>query len=83
MEPTTEQIIASAMALPPNQRAEIVAALQQSINGDDRGFTDADIESAWQQEIGKRLQDIDKKTVKPIPSEKAWKLINGDISPEV
>ena len=84
---TPEQIIASAMALPPDQRAAIITALQESIPSEaiDHGPEDPanEVETAWNNEIAKRIDDIDSGRIETVESDEAWKIINGDTSPQV
>ena len=86
MKQTPEQIISSPMALPAEQRAAIISALQDTIVSDtfDHGPAEAqdEVEAAWAAEIKQRVEDIRSGKVQTISSEEAWKLIDGD-TPQV
>ena len=82
MKQTPEQIINSAMALPVEQRAAIITALQETILGDDvdHGLCDSqnEVKEAWAKEIKQRVDDVRKGKIKTIPSAEAWELIDDD-----
>jgi len=84
---TSHEIIASALQMPLAERERIVEALQESLIDEtiDHGPEEpADaVESAWSEEIARRIADIDSGRVKTISSEDAWKIINGKAPPEV
>ena len=61
----TNEILNNALLQPEKDRARIAEALIASLDIK----TDPDIEQAWQQEIDKRLREIDKGVVKCIPWE--------------
>ena len=61
----TNEILNNALLQPEKDRARIAEALIASLDIK----TDPDIELAWQQEIDKRLSEIDKGVVKCIPWE--------------
>ena len=80
------EIIASALRLPQAERERIVAALRESLIDEtiDDGSEEPseEVEAAWStQEIARRIADIDSSRVKTIPSEEAWKIINGEALP--
>ena len=62
---TVEEIIGYAMRQPAKERARIAEALITSLDPQ----PGADIEVAWQQEIDKRLREMDSDAVKCIPWE--------------
>ena len=59
------EILDSALRQPENERARIAETLIASLDAE----TDLQIEQAWQQEIDKRLGEIDSGAVKCIPWE--------------
>lgn len=66
------EILKEALALPAEARAALADSLWDSL---DTEF-DADAEDAWQQEIRRRLADLDSGAVKTIPwSEARSKLL--------
>jgi putative addiction module component (TIGR02574 family) len=82
---TPHEIIASALQLPLSDRERIVEALQESLIDEtiDHGPEEPaeEVEAAWSEEIARRIDDIDSGRVKTIPSEDAWKIINGEAPP--
>lgn len=82
---TSQEIIASALQLPWAERERIVEALQESLIDEsiDHGPEEPadEVEAAWSEEIARRIADIDSGRVKTIPSEEAWKIINGEKPP--
>jgi putative addiction module component (TIGR02574 family) len=83
---TPHEIIASALQLPLAEREQIVEALQESLIDEtiDHGPEEPadEVEAAWSEEIARRIADIDSGRVKTIPSEEAWKIINGEAPPD-
>jgi len=84
---TTHEIIVSALQLPIAAREEVIVALQESlIDADvDHGPTEPadEVEAAWSDEIARRIADIDSGRVKTIPSDEAWKYIDGKSPPNL
>lgn len=82
---TSQEIIASALQLSLAERERIVVSLQESLIDDsiDHGPEEPadEVEAAWGEEIARRIADIDSGRVKTIPSEEAWKIINGEALP--
>ncbi|MDB2686975.1 addiction module protein [Mariniblastus sp.] len=81
MKQTPQQIITSALLLPAEQRDLIISALQETIlDNVDHGPSDSPsaVESAWADEIKRRIGDVRTGHVQTIPSAEAWRLINGD-----
>jgi putative addiction module component (TIGR02574 family) len=65
MSHAAEQLLEAAMALPDDERAEVVARLQESLGG----FANAEIAAEWEAEIADRLKAIDDGSVELIPAE--------------
>jgi putative addiction module component (TIGR02574 family) len=82
---TTEQIIETVLRLPLKEQGRIYDALHESLVDDmiDHGPEEPadDVEAAWSQELARRIADIDSGKVKTIPSEEAWKMIDGQTPP--
>ncbi|MFO0788092.1 MAG: addiction module protein [Pirellulales bacterium] len=82
---TIGEIIASALQLPPAEREKIVIALRESLEDDSIDHCPEElpdeVAAAWSAEIARRIADIDSGRVKTIPSEEAWKIINGEAPP--
>ena len=84
---TSHEIIASALQLPLAEREQIVEALQESLIDEtiDHGPEEPadEVETAWSEEIARRIADIDSGRVKTIPSEEAERMIRGDVRPNI
>jgi putative addiction module component (TIGR02574 family) len=64
MIPDANNLLASALLLPGEQRAHLAASLIDSL--------DQDRQSAWNAEIFRRVQELDDGTVTPIPWSEKW-----------
>ena len=51
----TMELLQKALALPPEERTALVRSLMESLEGP----VDADSELAWNQEIARRVEDLD------------------------
>jgi putative addiction module component (TIGR02574 family) len=82
---STHDIIVSALQLPLAAREEVINALQESMidNSIEHPPVGGEDDAAWSEEIARRIADIDSGRVKTIPSEDAWKIINGQAPPKV
>jgi hypothetical protein len=82
---TTEQIIETVLRLPLREQGRVYDALHESLVDEtiDHGPEDPieDVEASWSQEIARRIAEIDSGKVKTIPSEEAWKMIDGQSPP--
>ena len=65
MTDKSQAIVEQALKLSPTERAEVAEKLIVSLDE----VPDTDVEQAWQEEIQKRLQQIDRGEVKTIPWE--------------
>lgn len=63
MERSAEALLKKALALPEEDRAEVAGALLNSLEP----VEDADIESAWRQEVASRVAALDAGEVQTIP----------------
>jgi len=71
------ELLKKALALPDKERADLAASLIDSLD-----YTvDEDVEAAWQEEISRRLKDLDSGRVRTIPWEevrrKAYTMLHG------
>lgn len=66
-----EKILGEALELPEGDRADLAAALLESLDED----VDEEVEAAWSEEIARRIQEVESGAVKPIPWVKARQLI--------
>ena len=55
MQGSSESILDQALRLPVHERAEVAKQLIQSLDA----TTDMEVESAWQEEIQRRLSELD------------------------
>ena len=78
MVPTAEELLKQALELPEEARAELAAALVESVDGP-HDAPEA-VEASWRDEIGRRIRELETDTIKPIPWEEARRLIFGDDS---
>jgi putative addiction module component (TIGR02574 family) len=69
MDTHAEQILQSALSLPPDDRVEIAESLIQSLD-EERA---AEIEAAWAEEIKRRLESIDKGQAQFIPADEVMR----------
>jgi len=74
MNTTSQQLLQSALLLPEADLAEIAAELIGSLDGE----TGEDVEAAWDEEIKRRIEEIDSGKVKMVPWEEARKMIFGE-----
>jgi putative addiction module component (TIGR02574 family) len=63
MTPEIEELLKKAMSLPPEARADLASSLIDSLDP----TVDEDVEAAWQQEIARRVEELESGKVKPIP----------------
>lgn len=71
MDVDIQKIYVSALQLPERDRADLAASLLASI---DRSF-DSDTQTAWAEEIDRRLAELGNGTVNPIPWKEARQVI--------
>jgi putative addiction module component (TIGR02574 family) len=71
------ELLKQALTLPDEERAELAASLIDSLDT----TVDNNVEAAWQEEIARRLDEMESGKVKGIPWEevrrKAHKLLHG------
>ena len=70
----TEQIVAAALALPEDDRLELVDRLIESLDGP----PDDDVERAWADEIARRLEEVRSGKVVTVPWEVVRKRLQED-----
>jgi putative addiction module component (TIGR02574 family) len=74
MTQQAKTLLADALRLPENERADIAALLMDSLEPE----ADADAESAWGVEIQKRIEDLQSGRVKALPWSDALRSILED-----
>ncbi len=62
--PQPKEIVEAALQLPPEQREEVINDLWASLDGD--------LGDQWEDEIQRRVQDVDAGRVKTIPAEEVF-----------
>ncbi len=67
MTPDISDLLEKALALPPEARASLATSLLDSLDT----TIDPGVEKAWNQEIARRIAEVDSGKVKPIPWEEA------------
>jgi len=76
------EVIASALALPAEQRLEVLDAIHASLidNDVDHGGEEpaAEVSALWEDEIARRVEEIQSGSVQTIPAEQAERMIRGD-----
>jgi putative addiction module component (TIGR02574 family) len=65
LSPTIESVEADALALSPEERAELIERLGASLD------MDPDVDAAWAVEIKRRLRDIENGTATYVPGPQA------------
>jgi putative addiction module component (TIGR02574 family) len=68
MQPSYEEVEKLAQALPQDQRIRLANSLYESVS-DEEQASEAGIEAAWDNEIKRRLDEIDSGKVKMISHE--------------
>jgi putative addiction module component (TIGR02574 family) len=71
------ELLKQALTLPDKDRADLAASLISSLDS----TVDDNVEAAWQEEISRRMSEIESGKVKPIPWEevrqKGRKILDG------
>lgn len=77
MNAAAQQILKSALALPEKDRAEIATTLLSSLDDVDvdEGAPE-EIEKAWEQELQRRMDEIDRGEVELIPFDEVLRTLN-------
>ena len=63
MSPDVSELLKKALALPAEARAALAGSLLESLDD----TVDASAEEEWNEEIARRIQELDSGKVKPIP----------------
>jgi putative addiction module component (TIGR02574 family) len=74
MDTSVEGIIAQALQMPPKIRAVIAERLLSSLDSE----TDLEVEVAWQQEVQRRIGEVEKGEVVCIPWEQVLQRLRGN-----
>jgi putative addiction module component (TIGR02574 family) len=71
-----DELEAQAMKLPPQERGELIHRLLTSLDGEPEG-TPEQIAKAWDEEIARRVAEIDAGTAVLIPEEEVFAEIDA------
>lgn len=74
MNKVVEKIVGRALQAPPKDRAVIAERLISSLDA----ATDLDVEIAWQEEIRKRVEEVNKGDIDCIPWEVVRERLRGN-----
>jgi len=66
MSPDVSELLKKALALPPEARAALAGSLLESLDDEP---SDEGVEAAWNDEIKRRIEEIDSGKVQMIPYE--------------
>jgi putative addiction module component (TIGR02574 family) len=66
MSPDVSELLKKALALPPEARAALAGSLLESLDDEP---ADEGVEAAWNEEIKRRIEEIDSGKVQMIPYE--------------
>jgi putative addiction module component (TIGR02574 family) len=66
MSPDVSELLKKALALPPEARAALAGSLLESLDDEP---ADEGVEAAWNEEISRRIEEIDSGKVQMIPYE--------------
>ena len=77
MSPDVSELLRKALALPPEARAALAGSLLESLDDEP---CDEGVEAAWNEEIKRRIEEIDSGKVKPIPWAEARRQITALLS---
>ena len=75
MNAAIQEVLNTALQLPDRDRADLAASLIESL---DQPF-DSDSHTAWAEEVGRRVAELDGGTVKPVPWDEARQIIAGHV----
>jgi putative addiction module component (TIGR02574 family) len=70
------ELLKKALALPPEARAALAGSLLESLDD----TVDASAEEEWNEEIARRIQELDSGKVKPIPWAKARRQVSATLN---
>ena len=73
MTQEVSELLKKALALPPEARAALAGSLLESLDD----TVDASAEEEWNQEIARRIRELDSGKVKPIPWAEARRQVSA------
>ena len=69
------ELLKKALALPASERADLVGSLLESLDD----MRDPSVAAAWDEEVDRRIADIDSGAVKPVSLEEARRHLSSVI----
>jgi putative addiction module component (TIGR02574 family) len=75
-----EKVLQEALALPSEDRARVLEALQESLAPDDE-WPDDEWEKAWAAEARRRVKDLDEGRTRAIPAEEVFAKLRAQSPP--
>ena len=72
-----DDLLAEALKLSVNARADLAAKLLRTLD-EDGASDETDYDAAWSEEIARRLDDIDSGKVMLVSEEEAFRIIDAD-----
>jgi putative addiction module component (TIGR02574 family) len=75
MTRATSNLLKKALALPVEERAELAGSLIESLDTSQ----DPSVEAAWDEEVARRMADLDSGKVKPVSLERAHARLSSSI----
>jgi putative addiction module component (TIGR02574 family) len=76
MTQEVSELLKKALALPPEARAALAGSLLESLDD----TVDVSAEQEWNEEIARRIQELDSGKVKPIPWAEARRQVSAILS---
>ena len=73
MTQQTRELLQKVLALPAEERMALVRVLIESFDG----ITDADVERSWEEEISRRMSDLDSGKARAVPWEEVQRRISA------
>jgi putative addiction module component (TIGR02574 family) len=67
------ELLKKALALPASERADLVGSLLESLDD----VQDPSVAAAWDEEVGRRMAEIDSGAVKPVSAEEARRRLSS------
>ena len=69
------KLLKKALILPVTERAELAGSLIESLDSAEDGM----VAAAWDEEIARRMEDLDSGTVKPVSLEEAQRRLSSAV----
>ena len=73
MSQEAADLLKKALSLPVSERADLAGSLIESLDN----AQDESVEAAWDEEVARRMADIDSGTVKPVSLEEARRRLSS------